>query len=147
MMSQAHFVERKHSHLAFDEQFEKAIEIEDKTYGWNLVKSALCNILNCNEENLDGKYWETWNHLNKHVHASAKRMKIVDEIDPSSYFIDSYNETLARDTLKAVDKVFDVIYLIIFNRFPGICDQLLHDKFVDKWKIHSPDTIKYICKN
>ena len=88
-----------------------------------------------------------WDHLNKHVHASAKRMKIDDGIDPSSYFIDSYNETLARDTLKAVDKVFDVIYLIVFNRFPGICDLLMHDKFLDKWKIHSPDTIKYICKN
>ena len=31
MMAQAHFVERKDSDLDLDEQFEKAIEIEDKT--------------------------------------------------------------------------------------------------------------------
>ena len=126
MMAQAHYVDLKYPGLVPDEQFEKAIEIEDtKISAWDLVKNALCNILNCNESRLDRKYKETWNHLNKHVHPSAKRMKMDDEIDPSRYFIDSYNETLAKETLEIVDKVFDVIYLIIFNRFPCISDLLL----------------------
>jgi hypothetical protein len=143
MMAQAHYVDLKYPNLVFDEQIEKTIEIEEKIYGWNLIKNVLCNVLNSNEKDLDEKYKETWTYLNKHVHASAKRMKMVDEIDPSSHFIDSYNETLARDTLKIVDMVFDMIYLIIFSRFPSIYDLLLQDEFENQWKIHSPDTIKY----
>ncbi len=72
---------------------------------------------------------------------------MVEEKDPASHFIDSFNEDLARDTLKIVDEVFDVIYLILFNKFPNISGLLLQDKFINKWKIYSPDAIEYASKH
>jgi hypothetical protein len=145
MMAQAHYIDIRHSDLTFEEQIEKAIEIEDNNVrGWNLVNSALCNILRKDEKHINIKYRMNWDCLNKYVHPSAKRKKIIDDIDPSSHFIDSYNEDLARNTLKIVDEIFDAIYLIIFSRFPCICDLLLNDNFADRWTVYSPDTIKYI---
>lgn len=146
MMAQASYVDWKYPDLNLDKQIEKTMEIEEQIYGWNLLKSVLCNILICNQASLDGKYKDIWNYLNKYVHPSAIQMNMVAEKDPSSLLIDSFNETIARDTLDIVDEVFEIIYLIIFSRFPKVTDLLLEDKFIDKWMIHSPNVIEYIKK-
>lgn len=145
MMAQAHYIDKRYPDLDYDNQLEMAIELENKKiFGRKLIKIILNDILGINSNDFDKKYGKTLDLLNKHVHASAKRIKIVGDIDPASFFVDSYNEKLAKDTLKVVDEVFDVIYLVVLNRFPYIGSLIAQDRFIDLWAIHAPDTIIYI---
>jgi len=55
---------------------------------------------------------------------------------------DSFNENLARDTLRATDEIFDIINMIIFKKFPRIKEVGLKYKFINEWKQYLPNTMK-----
>lgn len=69
-------------------------------------------------------------------------MDIVAAEDFSSFVTDSFSENLARETLIATDKIFDIVNMIIFKKFPEIKEVALKYKFINKWKQYLPNTMK-----
>jgi hypothetical protein len=144
MMAQAHYVDREYLGLDLDEQMEKVREIEESIYGWSLIKKVLHKILDFDEQDIKGKFKPLWTYLNKHAHPSAMQMDIVAVQDFRSLVTDSFNDTLAKETLDAVDQIFDFVYLLIFQRFPRIKELALEYKFINEWEEHLPDTMSLI---
>ncbi len=75
-MAQACYVDWKYPISNLDEQMKKVAEIE-ATYGWKLVKTVLSQILNFDEQDVEGKLKHLWIYLNKHAHPSVKQMDTV----------------------------------------------------------------------
>jgi hypothetical protein len=123
---------------------EKVAEIEEATYGWKLVKTVLSQILNFDEQDVEGKLKRLWIYLNKHAHPSGKQMDIVAREDFASLMTDSFNENLAREALRAVDEIFDRIYMMIFRRFPRIKELALGYEFINEWEGYLPNTMSII---
>jgi hypothetical protein len=146
MMAQAYYVDRKYPNLNLNEQMEKA-EIEEAIFGWKLVKPVLSKILNFDKQAIEGKFKNLWDNFNKHSHPSVKQMDIVAKEDFTSLMTDSFNENLAREVLKAVDEIFDLIYMMIFQRFPKIEELALEHKFKNEWKDYLPNTMSIIKSN
>lgn len=71
-------------------------------------------------------------------------MNIVAEEDFSSLVTDSFNDNLARATLTVADEVFDLVYALIFRRFPHITELALKSEFINEWEEHLPCTIRTI---
>lgn len=144
MMAQAYYVDWKYPGLNLDEQMEKVREIEESIYGWPLIKNVLCKVLNFDEQDIEGKFKPLWTYLNKHAHPSAMQMDIVATQDFRSLVTDSFNDTLAKETLDAADQIFDFIYLLIFQKFPVIKELALEYKFINEWEEYLPNTISII---
>jgi len=141
MIAQAYYIDYEYSALSLDEQIGKIMEMEEKIYGWKLVKDVLCPILNLDEKGFKEKFQPVWIYLNKHVHSSAKQMDIVVEEDFSSFVTDSFNENLAKDALKVVDEIFDLIYVIVLKRFSRVKELVLGYKFINEWEEYLPNTV------
>ena len=107
MMSQAWYIQSQHPNLRLNEQIEQITEIEEKIYGWTLIRTVFSQTLRIDEKATEEKLKPIWTLLNKHVHPSAKQMNRVAEENFSSFVTDSFNENLARETLTVADKVFD----------------------------------------
>jgi hypothetical protein len=160
MMAQAYYIDMKYPKANLDEQFEKIIKIEDNIHGWNLVQSVLARILHSgggisedlksnqdqSPETIKEEFHQIWIYLNKHAHPSAAQMNfdLTLEKDFSTLVTDSFSKSIALSALKLIDKIFDIIYIIIFTKFNLIKELCLRDKFVDKWEKHSPITIKLL---
>jgi hypothetical protein len=144
LICQAYYVDSEYPHLSLDEQVEKTKEIETELYGWTLVKSVLRKVLNGSERRIDSDFKPLWIYLNKHAHPSAHQMDIAATEDFSSLVTDSFNETLARDALKATDEIFDIVSLIIFRRFPKIKESALRYEFLNEWGKFLPNTVRII---
>ena len=145
MMSQAWYVEWEYPKLHLNEQIKKIMEIENKNiFGWKLVGTVFSQILNIDDEEAEEKLKPTWTLLNKHVHPSAKQMNMVAEEDFSSLVTDSFNDKLARAILTVADEVFDLVYALIFRRFPHITRLALKSEFINEGKEHLPYTIRTI---
>lgn len=141
MIAQAYYVDCKYPILSLDEQIGKIMGMEKRIYGRKLVKAVLCPILNLDEKGFKEKFQPIWDYLNKHVHPSAKQMDIVVEEDFSSFVTDSFNENLAKDALKVVDKIFDLIYVIVLKRFSRVKGLVLGYKFINEWEKYLPNTV------
>ncbi len=144
MMTQAYYIDWKYPSLNLDKQIDKTIDIEESVFGWKLVKTVLCQTLNFDEKDFEGKFRPTWIYLNKHVHPSAKQMGIVAEEDFSSLVTDSFNENLAKDTLQVVDEIFDLIYVIVLEKFSRAKESALGYKFIGEWEEYLPNTVNII---
>ena len=144
MMAQAYHIDWEYPGLTLGEQVGKIMETEEKIYGWRLVKTVLCQILNSDEKDFEEKFKPTWIWLNKHVHPSAKQMNTVAEEDFSSFVTDSFSENLAKVTLGIVDETFDLIYIIVFKKFSRIKDLALEYEFINEWEEYLPNTISII---
>ncbi len=144
MMIQAYYIDQKYPYLTLDEQIEKIMEEEEKLYGWKLVRSVLCEILNSDKESFEKKFRPIWIYLNKHVHPSAKQMDMIAEEDFSSLVTDSFNKNLAEDVLKVADEIFDLIYVIAFEKFERIKELALGYRFINEWEKHLPNTTDII---
>lgn len=142
LICQAYYIDSKYHSLSLDEQIKKTNEMEEKIYGWPLVKTVLCNILNSDEQCIKSNFKPLWKNLNKHVHPSGKQMDIVATEDFSSLLTDSFNENLARDTLRATNEIFDIVNMILFKRFPRIKEACLKYKFINEWEQYLPNTMK-----
>jgi hypothetical protein len=116
--------------------------MEQKIYGWNLVKTVLCNILSSDKQYIQSNFKPLWNYLNKHVHPSGEQMELVAIEDISSLVKDSFNENLARSVLRATDEVLDIVNMILFKRFPRIKESGLKYELINKWEQYLPNTIK-----
>jgi len=147
MTAQAYYVDWKFPGLNLDEQMEMAAEIEEVTYGWKFVNTVLNQISNFDEQGVEGKLKSLWIYLNKHAHPSVKQMGIVAREDFASLMTDSFSETLAREALRAIDEIFDLIYMMIFKRFPKIKELALGYKFINEWEDYLPDTMSIIKSN
>lgn len=141
MIAQAYYIDCKYPVLSLDEQTRKIMEMEESVYGWKLIKAVLCPILNLDEKDFKDKFRPIWDCLNKHVHSSAKQMDIVVEEDFSSFVTDSFNENLAKDTLKVVNEIFDLIYVIVLKRFSRVKELVLGYKFINEWEKYLPNTV------
>lgn len=73
LICQSYYIDSRYSILSLGEQIEKAREMEEKFYGWRLVKAVLCEILNNNEQWIQSNFKPLWDHLNEHVHPSGKQ--------------------------------------------------------------------------
>jgi len=144
MMTQAYYIDWKYPISNLDQQIDKAIEIEESIFGWKLVKTVFCQALDFDEKDFEEKFKPMWIYLNKYVHPSAKQMGIVAEEDFSSLVTDSFNENLAKDTLKVVDEIFDVIYVIVLEKFSRIKELALGYKFINEWEEYLPNTVNVI---
>lgn len=144
MMAQAYYVDWKYPGLNLDEQMEKVREIEKSIYGWPLIKNVLCEVLDFDEQDIEGKFKPLWTYLNKHAHPSAMQMDIVAAQDFRSLVTDSFNEALASEALVVADEIFDFIYLLIFQRFPRIKELALEYKFINELEEHLPNTMSII---
>ena len=142
LICQAYYIDSKYHSLSLDEQIKKINEMEEKVYGWALVKTVLCDILNSDEQYIRSNFKPLWNYLNKRVHPSGKQMDIVATEDFSSLVTDSFNENLARDTLRATDEIFDIVNMTLFKRFPRIKEACLKYKFLNEWERYLPNTMK-----
>lgn len=144
MMTQAYYINWKYPSLNLDEQIEKIMETEETIFGWKLVKTVLCQILDFGEKDFEEKFKPTWIWLNKHAHPSAKQMDVVVEEDFSILVTDSFSENLAGVTLGVVDEIFDLICVIVFEKFQRIKELALGYKFINEWEEHLPNTISII---
>ncbi|MCH7555895.1 MAG: hypothetical protein IIB56_00390 [Planctomycetes bacterium] len=141
MIAQAYYVDCKYPILSLDEQIGKIMGMEKRIYGRKLVKAVLCPILNLDEKGFKEKFQPIWDYLNKHVHPSAKQMDIVVEEDFSSLVTDSFNENLARETLEVVDEIFDLIYVMVLEKFSRVKELVLEYKFINEWEKYLPNTV------
>lgn len=144
LISQAYYIDSKYPKSSLDEQIEKIKGIEEKTYGWNLIKSVLCKILDSNEKSIPLNFKLLWDYLNKHVHPSAKQLDLIVVKDFLNLVTVSFNEDLAREAIRATDEVFDIINMIIFKKFPKIKELALDYKFISEWEEYLPNTMKFI---
>jgi len=142
LICQAYYIDSNYPSSSLDEQIRKTTEVEEKFYGWTLVKTVLGDILNSDEQYIQSKFKQLWNYLNKHVHPSVKQMDIVVTEDFSSLVTDSFNANLARDTLRATDEIFDIVNMIIFKKFPRIIEVGLKYKFINEWEQYLPNTVQ-----
>jgi len=143
LISQAYYIDSKYPNLSLDEQIVKTKEIEEKVYGWNLIKSVLCKI---NEQSIELEFKPLWNYLNKYIHPSKIQMEIAAEKDFSSLVTDSFNKDFSRDALQATTEIFDIINMIIFKKFPRIKEMALEYKHINEWQEYLPYTMKTIKK-
>lgn len=141
MTAQAYSIDHKYPALSLDEQIGKIMEMEKRIYGWELIRTVLCPILNLDEKGFKKKFKPIWDYLNKHVHPSAKQMNAVVEEDFSSLVTDSFNENLAKSALKVVDEIFDLIYVIVLKRFSRVKELFLGYKFINEWEEYLPNTV------
>jgi len=144
MMSQAWYLESKYPYLHLNEQIEQIIEIEEAVFGWKLVRTVFSQVLGIDDKDVEKKLKPMWTLLNKHVHSSAKQMNIVAEEDFPSLVTDSFNDNLARATLAVADEVFDLIYVLVFKRFPLIAELALESEFINEWEEQLPYTMRTI---
>ena len=144
MMAQARYIDREYAGLTLDEQIEKIMAAEEKVYGWKLIKAVLHPLLDLDEKDFEGRFKPTWIYLNKHIHPSAKQMDIIIEEDVSSFVTDSFNENLAKDALKVVDEIFDLIYVIVLKKFSRVKELVLVYKFINDWQEYLPNTMSII---
>ena len=144
LISQAYYIDSKYPDLSLDKQIEKTKEMEETIYGWNLVKSVLCEILNSNEQSIQSNFKPLWDHLNKYIHPSAKQMDIVATEDFSSLVTDSFNENIAIDVLRTTNEIFDTVNMIIFKKFSRIKELSLKYKFINEWEEYLPNTMNII---
>lgn len=144
LICQAYYIDSNYYGYSLDEQIKKTTEVEEKVYGWNLIKTVLGDILNSDEQHIQSKFKPLWDYLNKHVHPSGKQIDIVATEDFSSLVTDSFNANLARNALRATNEIFDIVNMIIFKKFPRIKEVALKHKFINKWKQYLPDTMKII---
>lgn len=142
LICQAYYIDSKYNSLSLDEQIKKTNEIEEETYGWRIVQHVLSDIMNSDEQYILSNFKQLWKYLNKHAHPSGKQMDIVAMEDFSSLVTDSFNENLARYTLRTTNKIFDIVNMIIFKKFPRIKEVGLKYKFINEWEQYLPNTIK-----
>jgi len=142
LICQAYHIDKNYPSLSLDEQIKKTREMEEEIYGWNLVKTVLCNILSSDKQYIQSNFKPLWNYLNKHVHPSGEQMELVAIEDISSLVKDSFNENLARSVLRATDEVLDIVNMILFKRFPRIKESGLKYELINKWEQYLPNTIK-----
>jgi len=141
MMAQARYTDREYAGLTLDGQIEKMMATEERLYGWKLIKAVLRPLLNLDEKDFEGRFKPMWIYLNKHIHPSAKQMDIIVEEDVSSLVTDSFNENLAKDALKVVDEIFDLIYVIVLKKFSRVKEWVLGYKFINDWEEYLPNTV------
>ncbi|MFC1573563.1 hypothetical protein ACFL30_00100 [Candidatus Latescibacterota bacterium] len=144
MMSQAYYVDQQNPIYNIDKQVEMITEFEEKTYGWKIVEPVLCKIFESNGKDIKEKYKPVWDFLNKHVHSSALQMQMIATEDIKSLVTDSFNENLAKKALEVFDKIFDLIYSIVFNKYPEIKEKALEYTFINEWEEFIPITMKII---
>lgn len=144
MVAQACYVDSEYPGWNLDEQMKKAAEKEEEFYGWKLVKKVLCQVLNFEEQGMEGGFRPLWSYLNKHAHPSVKQTDFVSKEDFRALMTDSFNEKLAKDTLKRIDIIFDLIYAMMFERFPRIKELALGYEFINEWEDYLPDTMRVI---
>ncbi len=86
---------------------------------WNKVmEPILSRIIPLTQQakNLDYCH-KLWKNLNNYVHPTHS---LVEEmIDHDALLIDRFNEEWAKATIAVATDVFDLIWLVVFERFPG----------------------------
>jgi hypothetical protein len=142
MMSQAWYIESIYPDLHLDGQIEHIMEMEEKIFGWKLVRMVFSQVLNIDNSDIEKNLKPTWILLNKHVHSSAKQMSIVANEDFSSFVTDSFNDNLARATLAVADEVFDLIYTLVLTRFPHVTEFALQYPHINEWEEFLPYTMR-----
>ena len=147
MIAQAYYIDYKYPALSLDIQVGKIMKIEEKIFGWKLIKIVLCTILNLDEKDFKNKFRPIWDYLNKHVHSSARQMNVVVQEDFSSFVTDSFNANLAKEALEVVDEIFDLIYVIVLKRFSRVKELFLGYKFINEWEEYLPNTVNIMKAN
>lgn len=145
MVSQAYYVDTQYPDLTLDEQFECAKRIEEeRVYGWKVVSSALCMLLNKGDEETHALFKPLWDNLNIYVHPSTIQMDMVAEKDFSVLVTDSFNQQLAKELQMMTDKVMDIIYAILLTKFPKAREHARNYKFINEWEQCLPTAMQII---
>ncbi len=145
MISQAYYIDTRYPALTLDQQIEEARELEEKRiYGWIVIRRALCKALGKAEQEIQARFKPLWDDLNKYAHPSARQMDWVAEEDFSALVTDSFNESLAMEFLAAIDRVFDIVYAVVLQRFSKAKSVALQHEFLNEWEKHLPMTISII---
>lgn len=145
MICQAYCINTNYPDLTLDKQIERARELEENhIYGWNIVRKALCQVFNENEEEVRARFNPLWQDLCKYAHPSARQMDLVAEKDFPSLVTDSFDESLARKVLKEADQVFDIMYATVLKSFPKAIGVARQYEFIDEWEGSLPNTISII---
>ncbi|GAI43635.1 unnamed protein product, partial [marine sediment metagenome] len=134
MICQAYSIDTKYPTLTLDDQIEKAMEIEERVFGWNVISSALCKVFNKTDKETRARFKPLWDDLNKYAHPSARQIDLVVEEDFSALVTDSFNESLARELLIVTDKVFDIVYAVVLKRFPRAISLAQQYRFLGEWQ-------------
>ncbi len=105
-----------HPDFNLDQRVDVAALLEsEKIYGWRLVEKAL-DMLNLDRSVLD-EVRSLWRYLCSYVHPSTSSFKEIASRDLAGFVTDSFNAEIARELLKTVDRVFDLVYYIILKAF------------------------------
>lgn len=144
MMAQAYYVDAKHPDLGLDEQFAMAKLIEEHTRGWNIVQPTLCKVLKTSGKNIEFQFKPLWSELNRYVHPSVKQLDLIADKDFSSLITDSFNEALAKDTLRITDNILDLVYAIVLSKFSRVGKFARDYKFIHEWEECLPNTMNLI---
>ena len=146
---QGYFIDKRYPNMRFKEKLDRVIEVEETTFGWNLVQSVLRGV-GLNDVVVE-KYRCLWKLLCKFSHPSVRVFDLIDVEDLSVLVTDSVDRGLAEAFLKAVDEVFDTIYLMLFSAFPRIISRF-KDYFRDKqwllieWNKYAPLSYRRILE-
>lgn len=109
--------------LTLDEQMQGAAEIEEDRYTSNIknwITSALCEILNENEEEIEEWFGPLWILMNKNIHPSPKEMHVTVNRDPAALYWDSFDSDRAREVLMTSNAVGDIVLRIVFSTYPEL---------------------------
>ena len=146
---QGYFVDKHYPGMCLRDKLVKVAEIEETTFGWNLVQSVLRGV-GLNDIVME-KYKCLWKLLCKFSHPSVRVFGLIDVEDLSVLVTDSVDRGLAEAFLEAVDEVFDTIYLMLFNAFPKIMDRF-KEYFKDRqwllieWSKYAPLSYRRILE-
>ncbi len=145
MLCQAYYIDAGHPDSTLDEQFEWARRTEEEgIYGWRLVRSALCILVDKREEEIRILFKPLWDNLNRHVHPSVIQMDVIAEEDFAGLVTDSFSENLAKELQEVTDEVMDIICAMVLKRFPKAREHARNYEFIYEWEDCLPNTMQII---
>jgi hypothetical protein len=146
LMCQAYYIHVNYSELSLDEQVEKSRQVEENIYGWKLISYVLCDLFNKARKEARIQFKPLWDELNRHAHPSTRQMSLVAAEDFASLITDSFNTNLANKLLKVTDEVFDIIYSVMFMKYPRARKAALQYYLLYEWEGCLPNTLSVLRK-
>lgn len=138
-MMQAYYIDTEHSDSNIECKLEIIKEIEREAYGKRLIdRISLSN---------KDKIRDLYSQLSKYSHSSYTELEMSILRGKVDFLVTpSFDDELFSKCEILTHKVMDIVYLIVLNRFPQICEIIMKDKMLIKAleKFDSKITLNYL---
>jgi len=138
-------VDKEHPTYDRNTRINEMLGLEEKRiFKWGLFKRVYKDVLNKSEQEVQDEFYPLWDYLNRHVHPSVKTYLEISSIAPKNRWFNSFNEQLARECLRSVDQVMDLVFAAVFRIFPRITELAQSYPSLHEWKKWIPHTYKIV---